>query len=220
MAKKEKIEMAMSVCMLSRKDSKVRVLRAAYSRIYRADMRWDLRHGGSWQVDRSGNWSHVRGDFRYELGTRRRERTFPLDALPYEICTKNHMTRSTNTCGAKESSSAVVRMYERVHVGWRKIATAAAAVLALGMGYHVIFGQNGLTVYQQKRQETLSLDNQLHSLQRENGLLKGHVERLQSDPNAIEHQAREELHYTRPGEVIYTLPASPGATSSTSSASR
>jgi cell division protein FtsB len=75
------------------------------------------------------------------------------------------------------------------------------------MGYHVIFGQNGLTAYQQKRQDAQSLDHQLHSLQKENDQLMGHVERLKSDPNAIEHQAREELHYTRPGEVIYTLPA-------------
>jgi cell division protein FtsB len=66
-------------------------------------------------------------------------------------------------------------------------------------------------VYQQKRQDADALDHQLHSLQRENELLKGHVDRLQNDPNAIEHQAREELHYTRPGEVIYTLPASPRA---------
>ena len=79
------------------------------------------------------------------------------------------------------------------------------------MGYHVIFGQNGLTVYQQKRQDTRTLDTQLHSLQRENELLKGHVERLQNDPDAIEHQAREELHYTRPGEVIYTMPATAAA---------
>jgi cell division protein FtsB len=85
-------------------------------------------------------------------------------------------------------------------------------MLALGMGYHVVFGQNGLTAYQQKRQDTQILDHQLHSLQKENEQLKGHVERLKNDPNAIEHQAREELHYTRPGEVIYTLPASsPGS---------
>jgi cell division protein FtsB len=96
-------------------------------------------------------------------------------------------------------------------MGWRKVATGAAALLALAMGYHVIFGQNGLTVYQQKRQDAESLDRQLHSLQRENEALKGHVERLQNDPNAIEHQAREELHYTRPGEVIYTLPGSTGS---------
>ena len=47
----------------------------------------------------------------------------------------------------------------------------------------------------------------MQELQRENDLLTGHVNRLQSDPNAIEHQAREELGYTRPGEVIYDLPS-------------
>jgi len=117
------------------------------------------------------------------------------------------MTRSAHSA-ATQQSGAIVRLYERSHVGWRKVATGAAALLALAMGYHVIFGQNGLTVYQQKRQDAQSLDRQLHNLQREKEALKGHVERLQSDPNAIEHQAREELHYTRPGEVIYTLPAS------------
>jgi cell division protein FtsB len=39
---------------------------------------------------------------------------------------------------------------------------------------------------------------------------------LKSDPNAIEHQAREELHYTRPGEVIYTLPTRAGSSSTPS----
>jgi cell division protein FtsB len=109
-------------------------------------------------------------------------------------------------------SSWIVRLYGCAQAGWRRIATAAAAVLAIAMGYHVIFGQNGLTVYQQKRQDARTLDSQLHDLLRENDLLKGHVERLQNDPNAIEHQAREELHYTRPGEVIYTMPAPVSAT--------
>jgi cell division protein FtsB len=103
-------------------------------------------------------------------------------------------------------SSAMSRFYDSGHMGWRKVATGAAAVLAMSLGYHVIFGQNGLTVYEQKRQDTESLKIQLQSLQRENEQLKGHVDRLQTDPNAIEHQAREELHYTRPGEVIYALP--------------
>ena len=126
------------------------------------------------------------------------------------------MTRSKNARMVPKQSGAVVRLYERSRVGWRKIATGAAALLALAMGYHVIFGQNGLTAYQQKRQDTQTLDLQLHSLQRENEMLKGHVERLQNDPNAIEHQAREELHYTRPGEVIYTLPANSGSSSAAS----
>jgi len=94
-----------------------------------------------------------------------------------------------------------------VSIGRRKAATLAAAVLAVGVGYHVVFGANGLTVYEQKRKETHMLNQQMQDLERENELLKGHVDRLQNDPTAIEHQAREELHYTRPGEVIYTLPS-------------
>jgi cell division protein FtsB len=121
------------------------------------------------------------------------------------------MTRSGTTGAKGKRSSTVVRLFEWIHGGWRKIATGAAAVLALAMAYHVIFGQNGLTVYQQKRQETQVLSQRLQSLQHENDLMKSHVDRLENDPNAIEHQAREELHYTRPGEVIYTLPPDPAS---------
>jgi len=33
------------------------------------------------------------------------------------------------------------------------------------------------------------------------------LKKLKSDPDAIEHEAREKLHYAKPGEVIYALPA-------------
>ena len=125
------------------------------------------------------------------------------------------MTRSGTTRASGKQTGLLARLYERGHSRWRKVATCTAALLAIGLGYHVIFGQNGITAYQQKRQETQSLDRQLESLQRENEMLKGHVERLQNDPNAIEHQAREELHYTRPGEVIYTLPPEPAKSGTT-----
>jgi cell division protein FtsB len=93
----------------------------------------------------------------------------------------------------------------------RRFATVAAAALSLGVGYHVVFGQNGLTAFEKKKQEARLLERQLDDLKSENDALKGHVERLQNDPGAIEHQAREELHYTRPGEVIVTLPMDAGA---------
>jgi cell division protein FtsB len=100
---------------------------------------------------------------------------------------------------------------ERVYAVRRRIATGVAAALVVGFGFHVVFGQNGLIAYEQKREDTKTLDQELKNLQHENDALKAHVDRLQSDPSAIEHQAREELHYTRPGEVIYTLPvAKPG----------
>jgi cell division protein FtsB len=109
----------------------------------------------------------------------------------------------TRAAGFLRSAHSV---WQRFPIGRRKAATIAAAALALGVGYHVVFGANGLTVYEQKRHERLELGQEMHDLERENDLLKGHVDRLQSDPSAIEHQAREQLHYTRPGEVIYTLP--------------
>jgi cell division protein FtsB len=100
-----------------------------------------------------------------------------------------------------------VALMGRFWLGRRKVATGAAAVLAVGLAYHVVFGANGLFVYQKKRHETRQLTRQMQDLQQENELMRAHVQHLQSDPNAIEHQAREQLHYTRPGEVIYTLPS-------------
>lgn len=95
----------------------------------------------------------------------------------------------------------------RVGLWRRRGATVIAGALALGMAYGVMFGHNGLTAFARKRQEEQSLREQMQQLQRDNSRLQDHVERLQNDPGAIEHQAREELHYTRSGEVIYTLPA-------------
>ena len=86
------------------------------------------------------------------------------------------------------------------------MATVVAGGLALSMAYHVVFGQNGLTAYEHKRSETKDLALEQTRLSKENEFFRGHVARLESDPNAIEHQAREELHYTRPGEVIYAMP--------------
>jgi cell division protein FtsB len=97
---------------------------------------------------------------------------------------------------------------QRVFLWRRRAATVAAGVLALVMAYGVIFGQNGLTAFAHKREEERSLQRQMLQLQKENDLLHGHVDRLQNDPSAIEYEAREGLHYTRAGEVIYTLPPS------------
>jgi len=119
---------------------------------------------------------------------------------------------------AQEKNGGVTRLpviasqvKERVY-GWRrKAATVGVGALALMMAYGVVFGHNGLTVFEHKREEAKSLQKQTQMLQGENERLRGHVDRLQNDPGAIEHQAREELHYTRSGEVIYTLPSAPNA---------
>lgn len=87
----------------------------------------------------------------------------------------------------------------------RRIASALVVLLAVFLGYYVVFGRNGVNSYEQKRVEDKQLHQQIDALQQENNQLKDHVTRLKSDPDAIEYEAREKLHYARPGEVIYTL---------------
>lgn len=100
---------------------------------------------------------------------------------------------------------------ERAYLLRRRAATIATGTLTLVMAYGVIFGHNGLTAFAHKREEAKSLQLQMQQLQTQNQRLHEHVDRLQNDPSAIEHEAREELHYTRAGEVIYTLPADSAA---------
>jgi cell division protein FtsB len=93
----------------------------------------------------------------------------------------------------------------------RRIATALAVVLAVIFGYHVVVGRNGVSAYEQKRVEDRELQRQIEGLQQENDRLKDHVEHLKTDPDEIEREAREKLHYARQGEVIYTLNSPPNA---------
>lgn len=90
---------------------------------------------------------------------------------------------------------------------WRPAGTAVAVCLAMLLTWHVINGKHGLQVWHQKRGEDQQLRKEIDELEQENARLKDHIEKLKSDPDAIEHEAREKLHYAKPGEVIYTLPA-------------
>jgi cell division protein FtsB len=91
---------------------------------------------------------------------------------------------------------------------WRPAGTGLAVVLALLLGWHVVNGKHGLSVWQQKRVEDERLRKEIDSLEQENAHLRDRVQKLKSDPDAIEHEAREKLHYAKPGEVIYALPQS------------
>ncbi|HEX2328455.1 MAG TPA: septum formation initiator family protein [Candidatus Angelobacter sp.] len=87
-----------------------------------------------------------------------------------------------------------------------KLATAAILALMCVLGYHAVFGANGLLAYEAKRRESQDLQRQLQSLEQQNAQLQDRIKGLKSDPKAIEKEAREQLRYVRPGEVVYTLP--------------
>ena len=89
----------------------------------------------------------------------------------------------------------------------RRLATAAVAVFTVWLFAHVMFGANGMVVYRQKKAEFQNLQKQIDDLQKENDRYTRQVKSLQApDPNTIEKEAREQLHYARPGEVVYVAP--------------
>jgi cell division protein FtsB len=92
---------------------------------------------------------------------------------------------------------------------WRPAASVAAVALALLLGWHVVNGKNGLSVWQQKRAEDRQLRKEIDGLNQENARLRDRVEQLKSNPDAIGQVAHDQLHYAKPNEVIVTLPPEP-----------
>jgi cell division protein FtsB len=88
---------------------------------------------------------------------------------------------------------------------WRSAGSIVAVLLALMLGWHVVNGKHGLSVWEQKRVEDKQLQQEINELQQENARLRVRVDKLKSDPDAIEHEAREKLRYAKPGEVIVDL---------------
>ena len=92
---------------------------------------------------------------------------------------------------------------------WRRLGTAAAVFIAAGLLLHAMFGANGMVVYRQKRSELNLVQIDVDRLQKENDEYVARIKALKSNPAAIEKEAREQLHYTRPGEYVYVAPDPP-----------
>jgi len=92
---------------------------------------------------------------------------------------------------------------------WRRVGTVAVLLLTLGLVLHAMFGANGMVVYQQKRAERQTLQSEVGRLQKENDQYVERIKALKTDHRAIEREAREQLHYTRPGEFVYVAPDPP-----------
>ena len=82
------------------------------------------------------------------------------------------------------------RIVEWAQQSWRPAGTVLAVSLALLLMWHVVNGQNGLNSWHQKRAADQQLQLEIKQLQDENAHLREHVDRLKSDPDAIEHEAR------------------------------
>ena len=101
-----------------------------------------------------------------------------------------------------------VRPYtSKLHQARRRIATAGVFVITIWLFLHVMFGPNGMVVYRQKKAEYQVLQREVEQLQKDNDSAEDQIKALKDDPKTIEKEAREQLHYAKPGEVIYVAPA-------------
>ncbi|MGH2668122.1 MAG: FtsB family cell division protein [bacterium] len=91
----------------------------------------------------------------------------------------------------------------------RRLLAGLAALTLLLVCVHQIVGENGYLTLRQRRQEMRQLELEVRRLTEENQRFERQIQKLRSDPAAIERLAREEMKLARPGEFIFTLPAAP-----------
>ncbi len=74
------------------------------------------------------------------------------------------------------------------------------------VGIDSLFLGKGIPKILQLKRKLNNIDLRIEEMKEENTALQATIEKLRSDPLAIETIAREELGMAQPGETIYQLP--------------
>jgi len=93
----------------------------------------------------------------------------------------------------------------------QRVLLALVAVVSTALITAVIFGSRGLLHLRALNVEQQELDRRIAGLLHENEQLRERIERLRSDDRTLERLARDQLGFTRPGEVIYRFGTRPAA---------
>ena len=107
--------------------------------------------------------------------------------------------------------------------GWdqktlRRNAIFVMALLTMAMLMHEVFGRNGYLTLRREKKEYTALQQQIQNVSQQNQELKQKIHALKNNPEAVEKQARDQLHLAKPGEIIYILSGSKAVQTQASSA--
>ncbi|MGH9467079.1 MAG: FtsB family cell division protein [Terriglobales bacterium] len=94
------------------------------------------------------------------------------------------------------------------------------AVPLLWLAQQAVFGQNGLRALWHTQKQYAQTLASVQALAAQNRALNQTVHQLQSNPARIETIAREQLHLTKPGEIVYTYPVQAAPVTSSASLHR
>lgn len=82
-------------------------------------------------------------------------------------------------------------------------------LLVVGIGLYLIFSTDMVFRSSLLEQHKIELEVEIDALIEENHVLRQKLERLKTDPDYVEDQARKKLGLIRPGEIIYRLSEEP-----------
>jgi cell division protein FtsB len=91
----------------------------------------------------------------------------------------------------------------------QRVALAVATAASLALIAVVVFGSRGVLHLRTLTAEEAELGRRIAVLIRENEQLRERIHRLRTDDRTLERLAREQLGFTRPGEVIYRFGSRP-----------
>jgi cell division protein FtsL len=88
----------------------------------------------------------------------------------------------------------------------RAFLTSVTVLCALALtGLLLVYGEHGYIELKRVQQEHEKLKREVLDKQERNHKLAQEIRQLETDPEAIEKVAREDLHLAKPGEVIIKL---------------
>ena len=108
------------------------------------------------------------------------------------------------------SFAAQLREFLRRNANW--FLAAALGLLLL----QDVFGTHGVLAMRRAQKEATAVQQEIDLINEENRQLQDRVKSLKTDPQAIEHIAREEMGLARPGEYIFKTSPRPADASTPS----
>ncbi len=91
----------------------------------------------------------------------------------------------------------------------KKIVLLGIACLLLIMIVTALFGKKGVMDLRRSRRSLAAREERIRELEAERDRLQAEIQRLESDPRAVEKAAREKLGLAAPGEKVVVDPAPP-----------
>ena len=97
----------------------------------------------------------------------------------------------------------------------KRLLLILALCATLAMAARAILGERGLFEVWRKKSTYAQLSAEVQALREENIQLNRETQGLRSDSVAVERIAREQLGYSRPGEITFVFRDDPGAQAAT-----